>query len=471
MPKVAEIYFYVDLTYKGSLKLVVSMLRNQGYRVIVGYDLDELLLLLEVSRPTVLVYNIAQEGRSLSESFQQIANKALENRIPIMLIGPQDPEDGVTLYNPLETSFDHRHIPFHGIVNTIEDLRDDRPFKGALDSLPPDEEDSVKNPSKKRLVDTVTRGSDTVRVQTEIEITGDDKAQIVTTVFRHGEILIREEQSASQTDHALASKMETQHVAAVRCYSPILPSALDHPGDMRDISGPILLPEITEELAVVGKASNTRMKLIVAVSAVGMVISLGVALFLSTLPTLALPIALDHIVPEKAAIAATLTPPAPSKPTENRVSLQPMGTMYNRHKTEDDKGGVEVQVNTEDLPRDVHRPAQMSEAIPFPGRFRPKTTIFWFQDKEEEKRFVSMIMALPEGKKIRLIGHATKAEVKDKKKALGLSRAWSVLRYIQRKGIDSNRIVAVRGKAVLLKSDIDDKGRPLNRFVDVVIEE
>jgi hypothetical protein len=124
MPEKAEIYFYSDPTYDGDLNAVLDILDRAGHRVVMGRDPDELRLLVQLERPTAIVFTFVSEGSALSSAFKIVSRTALNHNVPILVIGPGDPEDGVTMYYPDGSQFKRRAVPFDLFLTAVEQLKD-----------------------------------------------------------------------------------------------------------------------------------------------------------------------------------------------------------------------------------------------------------------------------------------------------------------------------------------------------------
>jgi hypothetical protein len=108
-----------------------------------------------------------------------------------------------------------------------------------------------------------------------------------------------------------------------------------------------------------------------------------------------------------------------------------------------------------------------SGTVRFPGHFREESAIFWFAGDWEERRFLDLVRSLGPTAQVRVIGHSTEEELAAGLHNLALSRAWAVEKYLVRQGITDERIETEKGALVTSGADIDERGWPRNRWVDV----
>ncbi len=284
-----KIYCCTDPAYTGGLDILFTSLRDRGHQVIIGDDIEEILL--QLGRPTAILYTFASEGDSLSVPFQTLMRQALDQSLPMILVGPGEISDGVTLYSPGNDRFDERHIPFHMVGDVIESLGDDpsgeRQVAASVNTI-----DEMSGPFAERLIDEVGDDSRAVRIETVI-ITSDD-TRITTTVSRQGNVVVREEQDVDARAPDLAEKMAAQHLMAVSSYSPAKPSHTGVVGSRfrGEVSAPFPLPPKKRDAASNHKIAPKRLSLIVTVLLIGASICFLIALALSTLPAAPMPQAL-----------------------------------------------------------------------------------------------------------------------------------------------------------------------------------
>ena len=108
-----------------------------------------------------------------------------------------------------------------------------------------------------------------------------------------------------------------------------------------------------------------------------------------------------------------------------------------------------------------------SGTVRFPGHFRDESAIFWFAGDWEERRFLDLVRSLGPATQVRVIGHATGQELAAGLHNLALSRAWAVEKYLVRQGIAEERIETEKGAQMAASDDLDERGWPRNRWVDV----
>ncbi|MCP4599045.1 MAG: hypothetical protein GY847_00635 [Proteobacteria bacterium] len=457
MSEPTEIYCYSDPNYKGNTDAIISLLRDKGHRVLVGKDLDELNLLLQLSNPTAVIYTLASEGAALSSPFLITARRALVSSVPMIVMGPNDTRDGFTLYYPERSRFVKRHIPFHMLTGAIEDLRDDPPKDRSFESMP-----DTHHLPEEVLSDVIDDDSNSVKIETKIK--SDKETWITTAVSRDGDVIIREEQVVDPDDPELAEKIEIQHLTAISSYtsaSSFLPE--DTESKYRgEVSAPIVLPKKKIESHSAKDEAPVKLKLAVSLLLSGSVCCLIVAFYFSTSSRITMPTPKKHMKVVRTEYAVT--------PVSDDVTTTPKPNLDDLILDDTDLDNGKTKPASIAYKPLNYKVAESRNAFPFPGRFRPGKSVFFFPDEWEEQRFANMIKALPNEKKIRVIGRPTDEEVKQGKQMLGKSRAWSVLHYLKRLGIAGSRITPVRGKPVPTKSDLDSDGRPRNRWVEVVIE-
>ncbi len=284
----AEIYCYSDSAYSGDLDEVLSPLRDEGHHVVVGQDLEEMTLLLQVSRPTAIIYTLATEGASLSTPYQNLARRALECSVPLILIGPGEPSDGYLLNYPEGTGFDEQRIPSDQLLATVLDLQRRPPREW---SAPQAEKANSERGRflEERLLDVIADGTGEIHIETGI--TTDEGARITTTVSKSGAVLVREEQEVDLNDPEITEQMEAQHLAAVSSYAPAAPSSLGVIGTKfrGEVSAPFDIPEIKNEQPRDTRTSETRLKIAIPTLLIAAALLAGLALFFAAFPATPVP--------------------------------------------------------------------------------------------------------------------------------------------------------------------------------------
>jgi hypothetical protein len=393
-----EIYCFIDSEYKDNIDSSIDLLRKHGYRVVVGTDIKELLLLLEIGDPVAIVYTLVSDSSSLERSFQSIASNALERSVPMFLIGPEDSRKGFHLYYPLDPYFDGKQVDAVMLASVLDDIH------GTSNAVPWEAANSEPVPRKK-LVDSFEDGEESVRIETSVML--DEEPKITTVVYRRGEMVVREEQAVRVDEPDLTHKIEAQHLSAVGSYAPAPPRPRrKYPGK---VNAPIVQARIEQAKTLetdtwVGDRNIVSKRLLI----LGMVVFCGVVFYLSTrqVTPIPQPISGPEIVQTDpgSALRGGNPPSEETEPVLNDASPN--------------DGGVEN-----------------GDGVLFPGRFRPNTTTFGFRNKGEERIFISTIKELSKEKKIRLLVRFKDSNVSDKKRRLGEARANAVFRYLREQGL------------------------------------
>ncbi len=291
----AELYCYLDSAFTGDLERVISPLRDEGYHVVVGQDLEEMTLLLQVSRPTAIIYTLATEGASLSSPFQTLARRALECSVPLILIGPGEPSDGYLLNYPEGARFDEQRIPADQLLETVTDLQQRPPREWFV---PQGERANTERGRhlEERLLDVIADGTGEIQIETGIAT--DEGARITTTVSKSGAVLVREEQEVDLNDPGITEQMEAQHLAAVSSYAPAAPSSLGVIGTKfrGEVSAPFDIPEVKNDQTRDTRTSESILKIAIPTLLIAAALLAGLALFLSAFPSTPLPqAAAEHL--------------------------------------------------------------------------------------------------------------------------------------------------------------------------------
>ena len=88
-------------------------------RVVKGDNADELLFLLQVGRPAAVIYTLSSEDARGSASYQMVSRRALDLLVPVFLVGPEEPRDGLVLVMPAGKGANESHIPFHSMPGPV----------------------------------------------------------------------------------------------------------------------------------------------------------------------------------------------------------------------------------------------------------------------------------------------------------------------------------------------------------------
>ncbi len=135
MNNTVVVYIYTDPAFKGDLAATIKVLKHRGFRVVKGDNPDELLFLLQVGRPAAVIYTLANRESKSSASYQMVSRRAFDLLVPIVLVGPDDPRDGVLCVFPEGRKTVEKHLPYHSIVEFISDMDENPP---STLSQPPD---------------------------------------------------------------------------------------------------------------------------------------------------------------------------------------------------------------------------------------------------------------------------------------------------------------------------------------------
>lgn len=288
-----DLYCCVAPEFAGPLVGLLERMRGAGYRVLVGNDPQELLLLLELSRPKALLYTLEAQTSKLSSGFRTVEGRALEQGLPLIVVRASDSRAGAleaALWLPRAGS------RFEQIPVGIDEL------PGRLDALEPQVEFAVEPENAAadggdlfgdRLRDFVKDGEKVLEVETRFVTRG--APRIRTTVSgRHG-IVLQEDQPADPLDPDLASKMEAQHMLALAVYRSRDKERVENVAAAyrKDISQPIVLPDVSRESELEGR-NKRRPSWVGAVLGAGVVVSLSAALFAMIAPTFERPEVLDR---------------------------------------------------------------------------------------------------------------------------------------------------------------------------------
>ncbi len=412
MSNTVVVYIYTDPAFKGDLTSTVKVLKHRGFRVVRGDNPDELLFLLQVGRPAAVIYTLADRESKSSASYQMVSRRAFDLLVPIVLVGPDDPRDGVLCVYPEGRKTVEKHLPFHSIAEFISDMD--------------------KNPPS-----TMSRPPEAVRK---------------LTVGR-GKTLLNWKGGASSVPPDAAPVMPPSDFDETR---PVPHEEMVTNDALQDA------PKVDTSAG----GGGGKFKIVAIAMGAVVMVAIGVVIFLAMRPAASAPEAFPRISgpvvgspvaqepskgPAPVKTVTPVTPPAPPIPP------QPTG---------------EVQVSKQ---RPKNRPPIVPPAVVvdtgdrlrFPGHFRDGTATFWFGGYEVEQAFLDIVRARGAAGSINIFGRATIEEIADGKTSLGLSRAWAVEKYLIRMGVDPDSIQTSRADPVYARSDIDERGWARNRWVEI----
>jgi len=513
------VYFYSDPAYGGDLTSAVKTLKERGFRVVKGDNADELLFLLQVGRPAAVIYTLASTRARSSAAYQMVSRRALDLLVPIFLLGPEEPRDGLVLVMPAGKGGKESHIPFHSMPELIARFHSDPPstpsrppdvlheqtvgkgrtlhsWQGQGSIAPQDPRESKK--AKRTLLGVPAPAAETARKTVPGKLASGTKTRRMTV-----------EPSAEPPAQALPEDVATG--ATIQMLAAAVPPPSAEPpeaasqerGEVVEVeSAREPAPERTGDLPVYppdpfenkhekkarrkadprgGGGKTLGVRIAVIVSAVAVLAAIVVVVYLATRPSGKPP----QPLPRGVAIPAGPVSPASGRTAgdgqrvaEKTPAEVPADTVLEtpppvaeEPEVETEEAGREEappQPPAGEMQRPKVRPSlERTEdgAYLFPGHFREETATFWFLDEQEEAGFISRIES--GGGTIRVIGHPTLDEAEGGKHGLGLSRAWAVEKYLIRKGVSPDRIETERGAPVDPKDDIDERGWARNRWVDV----
>jgi len=130
-----SVYCYFDPAYGWDARAAISALEPRGCRIVQGKDPSEILLLLQVGRPAAVVSTLADDDAAESADYMMTKRRAFDRRVPIVLVGPGQPRDGLQLLYPGEDEYAPRHLPLHALADTVMELGEHPPWEA--ESAPP----------------------------------------------------------------------------------------------------------------------------------------------------------------------------------------------------------------------------------------------------------------------------------------------------------------------------------------------
>lgn len=415
----SEIYFYIESDFAGRTDRVVNLLKEKGHKVIVGRDHDELILLVEMSDPSAIFCALTSQTYTEEESFRKLSERAFKQEVPIIVMGPDDPRDGFTMHSRSGDKMDQSHLPFNALSETTLSLNRSQ-------SAP-----------------------DVPAAATPSPMT-EDRADV-------------------------QDRFAPKHHESLDSLLPKPPDPAEDEGEVFQYQGEINRPiNLPNEAGEKKEGTRNRMtaspKLHMALTAAAFVFA-SFGIYSATIPAppprapeKKTPGPSTGISPAKKSIdpQKNLSPPGATKsPTPSLSSTN----VLKKENSESLQSSTDTHTRVPNWDR-----SGIKNVLPFPGTFRPGTSTYWFQNEWEINHFREMLQRIPEESTVELIGYATEKEVKEGNGDLELSRAWAVMHFLKREGIDLERIRVTRGGHFPAKIDLDDRGRPRNRLVEIVID-
>jgi hypothetical protein len=396
----------------------------------------------------------------MEKSFQSIASIGLERSIPMFLIGTEDSQKGFTLYYPLDPYLDGKHITSSHLASVLDEIH------GTSNAVPWETADFESFPREK-LVDAFEDGEDSVTIETSV--THDEEPKITTLVYRRGEVIVREEQVVRSDEPELTDKIEAQHIAALSSYAP----APRQPGRNHgsEVSGPIVLPRTEQETTSESETGiGGRKRFSKPLLIIGMVVFCGIVFYLSTRQVTPLPKPISRPEMMQGEPRILLREDKIHVDDSNPFSHAQMADKTKdtgaRGRQKDSFPDEKILDTAQEIDASAEESGfENSDAVLFPGRFRPNKTTFGFRNRGEEQVFISSIRELSNEKKIRLRVRFKDRHVSDQKRRLGTARAHAVFRYLKEQGM--------RKKDMSVGKSMDNQAdqQPGPKMVDLVIDQ
>jgi hypothetical protein len=347
-----------------------------------------------------------------------VSRRAFDLLVPIVLIGPDDPRDGVLCIYPEGRKTVEKYLPYHSIAD----------FIASMDENPPS---TMSRPPEAVKKQTVGRG------KTLLNWSGG----------------ISSEPPGSVTHEAVT----------VPPPAPVMP-----PSDF-DETRPVPQEEMATEKAPQAETSaggtGGKFKIVaIGMGAVTMV-AIGVVVFLAMRPSVPAPKALPRISGPIIGSPIAKEPPIGPAPIVAVTPVTPPVAPIQTQPAEEDQ--VSKQRPKNRPPTAPPAVVVAGDRLRFPGHFRDGTATFWFGGYEEEQSFLNIIRTQSAVGNINIFGRATIEELADRKTSLGLSRAWAVEKYLIRMGVDPDVIQTSTTAPVNARSDADEHGWARNRWVEI----
>jgi hypothetical protein len=425
------VYCYVDPAFPWDASAVSGEAERRGFRVVRGDNADELLFLMQMGRPAAVVYALASPEARTYGSFHMISQRALDMLVPMVVVGPEDPRDGLLLRYPVGRTIEERYVPLHAVGDLFEEF----------DAVPPT---------------TPSRPAPFVQGQTL------GKGRTMMTWRRSLPPAAAPRVSSVPSEPPTPLETEpTEPDEPTELYEGAAPAAGPDPGLLRHSEPAPPAPSI---------APKPRPWKVLAVVAGG--VAIGVAalwVYVATAPETA---QRAREAAEPVALAATA--PRIAEPADLAVAAPEIAVPAERPAERDASVEAPPPLPPERAAASAKPPEALlsgaSGAIRFPGHFKDETAMFFFEGHEEEWRFLELVRSLGPSTVIRLTGHATFDELSTGPEKLARGRAWAVEKYLVRRGIPKERLLSEGGPPVRPGSDPDPHGKSRSRWVDVRFE-
>jgi hypothetical protein len=405
------VYYYADAAFAWDLGPAVADVERRGFRVVKGDNADELLFLLQMGRPAAIVYEISSPQARSYGSFQMVSRRAIDMLVPMVVVGPDDPRDGVLLRYPRGSDVEESHLPLHAIGDLFSEF----------DAAPPS---------------TPSRPAPFVHSQT----------------FGKGRTMMSWRRSVPPPAPEPEQPPEQPPEPIPHGPAPFVVFPTTPPREEPAF-------EAAPEPEPRNAAPRPKTARILAATAGGVAIGMAaLTVYFFTSPERPHPSAARPSAPQPS--TAPTLPPEPAGPIDGGVEAG-------------GKAGGWHSRRPHPAPAHGSEGALLSDAsgtIRFPGHFRDASAIFWFAGDWEERRFLDLLRSLGPKTRIRLTGHTTQEEANGGPPLLAVGRARAVEKYLVRHGLAEERITAEGGAPVRTASDVDARGWPRNRWVDVKFE-
>jgi len=430
------VYYYADPAFRGEIAPILDDLRRRKHRVVKGDNADELLFLLQVGRPAAVIYTLAAADSATTAAYQMVSRRALDLLVPLILVGPDEPRDGVSLLFPEGKTVSRHHVPLHVVATLIERLAAAPP---GTPSQPPE------------MIQQRTLGRGRSLLNWQAAATDVRQARPPDTSEIH----------APPPGGAMPSRP-----------APLRPEPPTRPGDDAVEIEPAAPAEAAAAAEATGPGEGRdprgrpRPSPLLPAAGLAVIAAIGAVLWFSTRPT-APP-------PQPVSKAAVGVPAAPAGDGTAEAAPSTPAPSAGEEEGEAEGGEVErpADIGRSSTPGPAAHPAGLEPGTttPFPAHFRENTALFWFGDEGQRDGFLALVGALDPASTLRLTGHATESEAAEGRASLGTSRAWAVERWLTRQGFDPERITTERGPAVPDRGPLGDRGVPLNNWVTITIE-
>jgi hypothetical protein len=468
------VYYYADPAFAWDVGPVLADLERRGFRVVTGDNADELLFLLQMGRPAAIIYTVGKAEARAHGSFHMVASRAVDMLVPVFVVGPDNPRDGVILRYPAGGAVEESHAPFHALGDLIE----------RFDAEPPS---TASRPPMAVANQTFGKGRTMMswRRDGPIVTPADYGASLVEPSSKPPAPALAADGRQDDREERKTLPAKKKHAAQDEAVRGAVPNATP---TISAISAPPAAP-VQEQVRAVRAEPEPPFERppqphtprpvawkIPAVLAGGVAIGVaGLVVYLATAPRPAMEAAkpAPATAPRAAAAAPRPTNSAPpdatdgATPASAAAETPPAGAADDT--TDGTTGGATARRHRAPGAPQIEE-ALLSDAsgtVRFPGHFREESAIFWFAGDWEERRFLDLVRSLGPTAKIRVSGHATGEELAAGLNNLALSRAWAVEKYLVRQGIADERIETEKGALVTSGADLDERGWPRNRWVDV----